>query len=136
MCVIRGTKKIQIIPRINPYLTLGIKKNASHSETKTKFRLKMNEARNDDILRAKICLAYDVIVNKEFYRCEGDDIYTLKDDYTDKNYYYIYYSTVIGDTLNLIKIIENENDFLYYKDPLKRSLLYIAARNGHVKICE
>ena len=57
-------------------------------------------------------------------------------DYTDKNYYYIYYSTVIGDTLNLIKMIENENDFLYYKDPLKRSLLYIAARNGHVKICE
>ena len=72
----------------------------------------MNEARNDDILRAKICLAYDVIVNKEFYRCEGDDIYTLKDDYTDKNYYYIYYSTVIGDTFNLLKIIENENDFL------------------------
>lgn len=136
MAIIGAPKKIKIIPRINPYLTLGIKKNASRSETKTKFRLKMNEARNDDILRAKICFAYDVIVNKAFYRCEGKDIYTLKKDYPDKNYYYIYYSTVIGDTFNLLKIIENENDFLYYKDPLKRSLLYIATRNGHVKICE
>ena len=53
MAIIKGSKKIKIIPRINPYLTLGIKKNASHSETKTKFRLKMNEARNDDILREK-----------------------------------------------------------------------------------
>lgn len=31
--------------------------------------------------------------------------------------------------------IERDLNLLYYKDPLKRSLLYIAARNGHANIC-
>ena len=47
-----------------------------------------------------------------------------------------YYYTVIGDTLNLIKEIENNYIHLDFKDPLKRNLLYIAARNGHTSICE
>lgn len=31
--------------------------------------------------------------------------------------------------------IERDQNLLYFKDPLKRSLLYIAARNGHSNIC-
>ena len=31
--------------------------------------------------------------------------------------------------------IEHDPNLLYYNVPLKRSLLYIAARNGHANIC-
>ena len=73
MVFITDLRRIKLPLRIDPYLTLGIKKDASHSETKSKFREKMNEVRNDDELRAKICLAYDVIVNKAFYHCLGNN---------------------------------------------------------------
>ena len=138
MCIIKNLKKIKFPLRINPYLTLGIKKDASPSETKTKFREKMNEARNDDELRAKICLAYDIIVNKTFYRCTGENIYQIKDVMPNnpKQDLSVYYYVVIGDFFNLMKDIEDNDCLLYFKDPLKRSLLYIAARNGHVKVCE
>ena len=138
MAIIKNLKKIKFPLRINPYLTLGIKKDASPSETKTKFREKMNEARNDDELRAKICLAYDIIVNKTFYRCTGENIYQIKDVMPNnpKQDLSVYYYVVIGDFFNLMKDIEDNDCLLYFKDPLKRSLLYIAARNGHVKVCE
>ena len=128
MAIIK-VKKIKVPLRINPYLTLGILKGASPAQTKAKFREKMKDARNDDELRAKICLAYDVIVNNSLYKKskEGDDIYEINDNLRciDLD---AYYYTVIGDTLNLIKEIENNYIHLDFKDPLKRNLLYIAAR--------
>ena len=130
MVIIRG--KIAKIPLgINPYLTLGIKKGASKSETKIKFREKLNAAMNDDELRAKICFAYDIIVNNSFYIQIGKDTYKV-DDFRNHAYFY----TVVGDTLNLINEIEKDESLLNYKDPLKRNLLYIAARNGHTSTCE
>ena len=36
----------------------------------------------------------------------------------------------------LIQEIERDEDLLEFKDPLGRNLLYIAARNGHMGICE
>jgi len=59
--------------KINPYLTLGISKNSTPAQTKSAFRKKLFEAKDDDELRAKICFAYDIIVNKNFYKeCEND----------------------------------------------------------------
>ena len=138
MRIITNLWRIKLPLRIDPYLTLGIKKDASPSETKSKFREKMNEVRNDDELRAKICLAYDVIVNKAFYHCLGNNIYEIKDVMPNKPHVdlSVYYYVVIGDFFNLMKDIEDNDCLLYFKDPLKRSLLYIAARNGHVKVCE
>lgn len=138
MVLIMDLRRIKLPLRIDPYLTLGIKKDASPSETKSKFREKMNEVRNDDELRAKICLAYDVIVNKALYHCLGNNIYEIKDVMPNKPHVdlSVYYYVVIGDFFNLMKDIEDNDCLLYFKDPLKRSLLYIAARNGHVKVCE
>lgn len=59
-------------------------------------------------------------------------IYKIKDYYKIAAYFY----TVVGDSLNLISEIEKNEHLLDYKDPLERNLLYIAARNGHVSICE
>ena len=125
-------KKINVPLRINPYTTVGIPKGASCSQTKIKFREKMLEAKNDDELRAKICFAYDILVNNYFYSKCGEDIYKIKDYYKIAAYFY----TVVGDSLNLISEIEKNEHLLDYKDPLERNLLYIAARNGHVSICE
>jgi hypothetical protein len=119
---------------INPYRVLGIKKNSSKAETKSIFRKKLNEAGDNYLLKAQICLAYDIIVNREYYEeCEKDH-YKINDKIKEK--IIAYYYTIIGDTFHLIREIERNIDLLNYKDPLERNLLYIAARNGHVEICE
>ena len=51
-------------------------------------------------------------------------------------FFNVYYYCIIGDCHCLIEEIEKNEDLLYYKDSLQRNLLYIAARNGHVSICE
>ncbi len=48
----------------------------------------------------------------------------------------VYYYCIIGDCHGLIQEIEGRESLLKFKDPLGRNLLYIAARNGHVSICE
>jgi ankyrin repeat protein len=135
MVVIVASPLFEFEIKINPYLVLGIKKNSTHSETKKKFREKMIEARNDDPLRAKICLAYDIIVNNDFYFTNGNDIYQIKDILSKKEIN-VYYNVIIGNFFSVIKLIEKNNNLLYFKDPLKRNLLYLAARNGHTNICE
>jgi len=128
--VVISCVKIKMPTKVNPFLTLGIAKDESHAGTKHKFREKMIEARNNDELRAKICFAYDVIVNKDYYyECEKNT-YKIKNDKKA-----VYYYCVIGDCFSLMEEIESHPNLLYYKDPLKRSLLYIAARNGHANIC-
>ena len=128
--VVISCVKIEMPNKINPFLTLGIKKDESHSSTKLKFREKLIQTMNNDELRAKICLAYDVIVNRNYYyECE-ENTYKIKEDKI-----MVYYYCVIGDCLSLMEEIEHNQNLLYFKDPLKRSLLYIAARNGHSNIC-
>ena len=128
--VVISCVKIEMPTKVNPFLALGIAKDESPTRTKHKFREKMIEARNNDELRAKICFAYDVIVNKDYYyECEKNT-YKIKNDKKA-----VYYYCVIGDCFSLMEEIESDPNLLYYKDPLKRSLLYIAARNGHSNIC-
>ena len=131
----RGYEPFDIFFRVNPFLTLGLPRGASPSQTKKVFREKLIEARNDADLRARICLAYDVIVNKDYYyECEKDT-FKFKENLI-KSWIVAYYYTVVGNSYNLINEIEDNPLLLNYKDPLKRNLLYIAARNGHTRICE
>ena len=134
MVIIVGKQLQPIYLAINPFSQLGITKDATHLQTKTNFRKKMIDARNDDKLRIKLCLSYDMILNKEFYREVEDNIFIVKHDLNKiiLGYYYV----VIGDFLKFVKEAEENPDILNYKDPLKRNLLYIAARNGHTDICE
>ena len=127
--------KIKNLMKINPFLILGITKNATPAQTKLNFRQKLIDARNNDELRAKVCLSYDIIVNKTYYyECE-ENTYKINDSINNVGIA-LYYYCVIGDSASIYNIIENEPKLLFYKDPLKRSLLYIAARNGHVNICD
>ena len=129
--------KLKMPLKINPYLVLGITKNEAQTKSKTKnaFREKLSSSRNNDELRAKICLAYDIIVNNKFYKECEKDVFKINDD-LGIDIICGYYYTIIGDCYNLINIIEKNINLIYFKDPLGRNLLYLAARNGHASICE
>ena len=129
--------KLQMPLKVNPYLILGITKLDVQNETITKnvFREKLSAAKNNDELRAKICLAYDIIVNNRFYKECEKDFYKINDE-LGIDIISAYYYTIIGDCYNLINIIEKNINLIYFKDPLERNLLYLAARNGHTSICE
>ena len=130
-------RKIKRPIKINPFIVLGLPKDANSSKTKAKFREKLAQSRNDDESRAKICLAYDIIVNKQFYiECEKDTYRIDFKNYKFSRFIKVYYYCIIGDCHSLIQEIEEKEELLEFKDPLERNLLYIAARNGHTSICE
>ena len=111
---------------INPYEVLKIPENSKPNETKRAFRkLVTNPIRS---IRAKACLAYDIICNKKNYIKSGDK-YRIK---TKDHWYYC----LIGDLDNLKKLIQNNKYLIHEKDSLGRTLLYQAARNGYYNIVE
>ena len=107
--------------KINPYLILGIEKGATHSKTKNSFREKLSASRNNDELRAKICLAYDIIVNNKFYKEWEKHVFKINDE-LGIDIICGYQYNIIGDCFNLINIIEKNPNLLEFKDPLERNL--------------
>ena len=111
---------------INPFTTLNISRDASFQEYRKAY---MQLATNPDrTIRRDACLAYDALCNRDKYIRNGN-IFTVK----QKDCFY--YST-IGDLHSLKKKIDNNKKLLYEKDGLKRSLLYISARNGFFDVSE
>ena len=96
----------------------------------------MLEAKDNDEYRAKICFAYDIIVNKYYYKEYENNMYKLR--LWGENFKIIlaYFYTIIGDFIDLLEEIEKNERLLSFIDPLGRNLLYLAARNGHSNICE
>ena len=111
---------------INPYEILNISTNASKGEVRYAYKkLATNPSR---IIRKNACLAYDCFCNKEKYIQEGNKFRVKKKD--------CFYYTICGDLYSLKHNIENDKNLLYVKDGLKRSLLYLSARNGYFDITE
>ena len=112
--------------RINPYEVLKVSQNCSIGESKNAYmRLATYPDRN---IRTKACLAYDVLCNKDKYIKEGNYFRVKNKD--------CFYYTVIGDLNSLKKSIEKNKNLLNKKDGLKRSLLYLSARNGYFNLTE
>ena len=82
-----GLFKLQInsinFYKINPYLTLGITKKTQPEQTKRIFRKKLLETKDNFIEKAKICMAYDIIVNNSVYKECEKDVYELKKETSD-----------------------------------------------------
>ena len=109
---------IPLVPLVvNPYLVLGIKKGSSINETNNKFREKLAQSKNDNKSKAKICLAYDIIINNSYY----DEI--EKDNFEFKDYIYnsCYYFTIIGDCARLNMEIEHNPKDLFLKHSFNRN---------------
>jgi ankyrin repeat protein len=110
----------------DPYSILNIPQNASDSVCKSAYlKLATNPDRR---IRAKACLAYDIICNKNKYT-KNNNIYEPKE--IDCFFY-----TIIGDLNSLKYYIERDKTLLNKKDELNRSLLYLAARNGYYNLTE
>ena len=110
----------------NPYSTLNIRENASISEIRAAY---MSLATvSDRKTRAKACLAYDILCNKNKYTKKGNMYISKEKD--------CFYCTVVGDLKALKYNIDYDKSLLYKKDDLKRSLLYLAARNGYYNLTE
>ncbi len=127
-----------IIPfkiKINPFSVLEISNNESTVDIKKKFREKINEIESNDEFKAKICLAYDIMINSNYYiKLSGENHYYITND--KYPFCHGYYHSVVGNLNKLIDEVEKNSNYITFKDPLGRSLLYIAAIYGHVSICE
>ena len=110
--------------QVNPYKVLRISKNASSYQIKNSFKERMKVVRDDSYLRAEVCLAYDIMLNRNFYKeCEKDTFEFIPD--LHEGNVLCYYYTVIGDTLKLMTLILNEKKnkkLIYFKDPQQRNL--------------
>lgn len=112
---------------LNPYEVLKVPNDASYSLIKETFRNKVADSKDE--IRAKLCLAYYIFTTKEKFIDKGNNVYSIK----KKD---VFYYVTVGDLESLKKEIDNNNKLLYTKDSLKRNLLYLAARNGHLEICK
>ena len=111
---------------INPFTTLNISTNASVQDCRSAYmKLATNPSRE---IRRNACLAYDVLCNKAKYTNNGN-LYKVK----NKD---CFYYAVVGDLNSLKKAIESNKNLLNAKDGLKRSLLYLCARNGYFNLTE
>ena len=114
------------IYEIDPYSILKINQNASISECRAGY-MKLATV-PDRQTRAKACLAYDILCNKDKYIKKGNKYIPKEKD--------CFYCTVVGDLKTLKNKIDNDKNLLNKKDGLKRSLLYLAARNGYYNLTE
>ena len=111
---------------INPYNILNITPKSSIGDCRSAYmKLATNPNRT---IRRNACLAYDCLCNKDKYIQEGNY-------FRIKNKDCFYYAT-IGDLNSLKKKIEENKNYLNQKDALKRSLLYLSARNGFFDVSE
>ena len=122
---IDDTENIEL-DEINPYSILNISSNPSKGSCRSSY-MKLATVPNRR-KRAEACLAYDVLCNKNKYKKSGNIFKVKKKD--------CFYCTVVGDLELLKKKIELNKNLLYQKDDLKRSLLYLSARNGYYNLTE
>ena len=108
---------------LEPYQILKIPVNSSPQQTKIAFSKQLSNSN-----RAYACLAYDMICNQNNY-LKNNSKYKVK---IKDEFYYVQ----VGGFKELKQLIEKNPSLIYKKDKLKRSLLYLAARNGYLSICE
>ena len=118
---------------LNPFKILELTINSSDFEAELKFKQKLFEEKN---YRSEISLAYEILIEPNLM---DSFTYVKKDNNDDKYYvleYTAFYCAIVGDYQGLANHIIENKSVLYSRDKHGRPLLYIAARNGHYKVCE
>ena len=117
---------------LNPFKILELNLQSSNFEIELKFKQKLFEEKN---YRAEISLAYemlcepDLLFSNTYIQGNNDDKYLV----LDCN---IFYCAIVGDYQGILKYIFEKKSLLESRDKMGKPLLYIAARNGHYKVCE
>ena len=118
---------------LNPFKILELTINSSDFEAELKFKQKLFEEKN---YSSEISLAYEILIEPNLM---DSFTYVKKDNNDDKYYvleYTAFYCAIVGDYQGLANHIIENKSILYSRDKHGRPLLYIAARNGHYKVCE
>ena len=118
---------------LNPFKILELTINSSDFEAELKFKQKLFEEKN---YRSEISLAYEILIEPNLM---DSFTYVKKGNNDDKYYvleYTAFYCAIVGDYQGLANHIIENKSILYSRDKHGRPLLYIAARNGHYKVCE
>lgn len=118
---------------LNPFKILELTINSSDFEVELKFKQKLFEEKN---YSSEISLAYEILIEPNLM----DSFTYVKKDNNDDKYYVLEYTAlycaIVGDYQGLANHIIENKSILYSRDKHGRPLLYIAARNGHYKVCE
>ena len=119
---------------LNPFKILGLTIQSSDLEVELQFKQKLFEEKN---YKSEISLAYEILNEPNLI----DSVtYIRSEDEKDDKYhvleYTIFYCAIVGDYQGILNHILEKKTLLYTKDKFGRPLLYIAARNGHYKVCE
>jgi len=124
-----GEKNENCFPvELNPYKVLEINKKATIFEIELAFKKKLFE---EPYNRAEICLAYEILNNSlEYIKLDEKS-----DNFRVYDHNEIYY-TVVGDYRGLSFNYLGKKNIINSRDKTRRSLLFIAATNGHYKVCE
>ena len=118
---------------LNPFKILELTIQSSDLEVELNFKQKLFEEKK---YKAEISLAYEILSEPNLI----DSVTYVKPDEDDDKYhvleYTINYCAVVGDYQGILNHIIENKTLIHSKDKFGRPLLYIAARNGHYKVCE
>ena len=119
------TSNNQYLEILNPYKILGLNPMKTDLSTvKSAFKKKMKGNINPGVR-----LAYDMIVNPSNYIQIDCDLFKVeKKD--------IFYYAHVGGLKEIKDMIEKNNELLYSKDNVGRTVFYLASRNGYIDICK
>lgn len=110
---------------LNPFQILGINPNNYNIQSlKYAFKIKMQGNEFPEIR-----LSYDMLINSDEYLKIDEFRYAVK----DKN---IFYYAHIGGLREIKRMLEQNNNLLYIRDKLGRTIFYLAARNGYYELCK
>ena len=110
---------------LNPFQTLGLNPyNYDLKNVKANFKIKMMG--NED---PSVRLAYDMIVNSNNYIRLNQVTFTVK----NKD---IFYYAHVGALEEIKAYLNQNNNLLYSKDNMGRTIFYLAARNGYYSLCK
>ena len=105
------------ILQVNPY-------NCNLQILKYAFKMKMQGNESPEIR-----LSYDMVVNSNEYIKIDEFTFMVKN-------INIFYYAHVGGLREIKRMIEQNNNLLYTRDNLGRTILYLAARNGYYELCK
>ena len=114
---------------LDPLKILDFDKIPSGFELELRFKQKLYEEKEHS---SEISLAYEILNQQE-------SIPYMKNN-KDNNHHVlecnIFYCATVGDYKGILNHLFSKKSLLYTRDKFERTLLYIAARNGHYKVSE
>ncbi|MCQ2817791.1 MAG: ankyrin repeat domain-containing protein [archaeon] len=128
---INGKKTKDSFPvSLNPFKVLNVTEASTEFEIELKFKQKLFE---EPQLRSEICLAFEILSEPNLI--DSPNYINQGDNYTATNLDG-FYCSIVGDDYGMLTHILEDKSILNSYDKKGCPLLCIAARNGHLNVCQ